>query len=213
MVNNFTILTNKTMKNFFNFNNNSKEIKSLLEKNGFEIKDIYDVENVKGLIGAIKLNGIMPKFLYEDVDFELDNPGGIIVFSTDLNSTLGNAETLTDKVKFFFDSKWKTFLNRLNVNSRLKKILLDKYELPGYTVGKNFRGSYTGKNGIPFNENSYTIDIAGVDSDALKLMASEICREFKQETVMIRDFNDGATKVYFVNDKEYVKPPTETPTE
>lgn len=201
------------MKNFFNFNNNKKEIKTLLENSGFEIKDIYDVENVKGLIGAIKLNEIIPKFLFEDVDFELDNPGGIIVFSTDLNSTLGNAETLVDKVKFFFDSKWKTFLNRLNVSGRLKKILLDKYELPGYTVGKNFRGSYTGKNGIPFNEKSFTIDIAGADSDALKLMATEICREFKQETVMVRDFNEGATKVYFVNDKEYVKPPTETPPE
>lgn len=78
---------------------------------------------------------------------------------------------------------------------------MKKYDLQGYTVGKNFRGSYTSKNGMVFNEKSYTIDIAGIDSDALKLIASEICREFKQETVMVRDFNDGATKVYFVNDK------------
>jgi hypothetical protein len=60
----------------------------------------------------------------------------------------------------------------------------------------------TGKNGIPFNEKSFTIDIAGVDSDALILMASEICREFKQDTVMVRDFNKNGTKVYFVNDDE-----------
>jgi hypothetical protein len=31
--------------------------------------------------------------------------------------------------------------------------------------------------------------ILGIDSDALVLIASEICREFKQETVMVRDFN------------------------
>lgn len=186
-------------------NQNNKEIKHILKENGFLVQDIYDVENVKGLIGSIKLNNLIPNYLYEAVDFELDNPGGVIVFSTDLNSTLGSAETFIDKVKFFFDSKWKTFLNRLNVSDRLRKILLDKYELPGYTVGRNFKGSYTGKNGIPFNEKSFTIDIAGVDSDALILIASEICREFKQEVVMVRDFNKNGTKVYFVNDKEYTK--------
>jgi hypothetical protein len=45
--------------------------------------------------------------------------------------------------------------------------------------------------------------IVGVDSDILILIASEICKEFKQETVMVRDFNKS--KVYFVNDKEYIK--------
>lgn len=71
----------------------------------------------------------------------------------------------------------------------LKKILLDKYEQPGFTLGKNFRGAYKSKNGLTFNEKSFTIDIAGIDSDALVLIASEICREFKQEAVMVRDFN------------------------
>ena len=178
----------------------NNEIRLTIEKNGFEIKDIYDVENVKGLFGAMKLNSVIPIFLYEGVDSELENPGGTIIFSTDLNSTLANAEGFFDKVRFFFQSKWKTFLNRLNVSTRFKEILLKKYKLPGYTMGKNFRGSYTGKNGITFDEKSFTIDIAGVDSDALKLMATEICREFKQEVVMVRDFNDNATKVYFVND-------------
>lgn len=178
----------------------NNEIRLTIEKNGFEIKDIYDVENVKGLFGAMKLNSVIPIFLYEAVDSELENPGGTIIFSTDLNSTLANAEGFFDKVRFFFQSKWETFLNRLNVSTRFKEILLKKYKLPGYTMGKNFRGSYTGKNGITFDEKSFTIDIAGVDSDALKLMATEICREFKQEVVMVRDFNDNATKVYFVND-------------
>jgi hypothetical protein len=193
------------VKNFgklLNEKSGNNEIDILLKENGFNIKNIYDEENVKGIISSMKLNNVIPNYLYEAVDFELDNPGGTIIFSTDLNSTLGNAETVSDKVKFFFDSKWKTFLNRLNVNKRLKKILLSKYELPCYTVGKNFRGSYTSKNGITFNEKSFTVDIAGVDSDALKLIATEICREFKQETVMVRDFNDNKTKVYFVNDEK-----------
>lgn len=181
--------------------NNTKEVKKFLTENGFSVHDIYDLENVTGLISSIKLNNVIPKYLYEGIDFELDNPGGVIIFSTDLNSTLSSAESFIDRVKFFFDSKWKTFLNRLNVNDRLKRILLNKYELPGYTIGKNFRGSYMGKNGIPFNEKSFTIDIAGVDSESLILIASEICREFKQETVMVRDFNKNSTKAYFVNDE------------
>jgi hypothetical protein len=178
--------------------NLTKEINHILEENGFLIQDIYDVENVSGIISALKLSEVLPLYLYEGIDFELDNSGGVIIFSTDLNSTLGKAETFSDKVKFFFDSKWKTFLNRLNVSDRLKKILLDKYGQPGFTLGKNFRGAYKSKNGLTFNEKSFTIDIAGIDSDALILIASEICREFKQEAVMVRDFNRN--KVLFVND-------------
>lgn len=200
-INEIKKINNKSIIN----ENDTNEVKQVLSENGFVVQDIYDVENVKGLISAMKLNNVVPKFLYEGIDFELDNPGGVIVFSTDLNSTLDNAETFIDKVRFFLDSKWKTFLNRLNVNDRLRKILLKKYELPGYTIGKNFKGSYTGKNGIPFNEKSFTIDIAGIDSDALILIASEICREFKQESVMVRDFNESPMKVYFVNDEEYSK--------
>ena len=178
--------------------NLTKEINHILEENGFLIQDIYDVENVSGIISALKLSEVLPLYLYEGIDFELDNSGGVIIFSTDLNSTLGKAETFSDKVKFFFDSKWKTFLNRLNVSDRLKKILLDKYEQHRFTLGKNFRGAYKSKNGLTFNEKSFTIDIAGIDSDALILIASEICREFKQEAVMVRDFNRN--KVLFVND-------------
>jgi len=174
-------------------------INHILEENGFLVQDIYDIENIKGIVDSMKLMNVLPLYLYEGIDFELDNSGGVIIFSTDLNSTLGKAETFKDKVKFFFDSKWKTFLNRLNVSDRLKKILLDKYEQPGYTLGKNFRGAYKSKNGITFNEKSFTIDIAGIDSDALVLIASEICRQFKQETVMVRDFNKN--KVIFVNEK------------
>ena len=150
-------LIKESIKEVFNESGDSREIKKILNENGFSFHDIYDVENVSGLISSFKLNGVLPIFLYEGIDFEVENPGGIIIFSTDLNSTLGNAKTFDDKVRFFFDSKWKTFLNRLNVNDRLRKILLNKYELPGYTIGKNFKGSYTGKNGIPFNEKSFTI--------------------------------------------------------
>ena len=182
---------------------NTKEINHILCENGFVIQDIYDVENIKGLISLLKLNEVMPIYWYKAVDFELGNSVGVIIFSTDLDSTIVKAETFSDMVKFFFDSKWKAFLNRLNVSDKLRNILLDKYTKPEYTLGRNFTGSYKNKNGITINKNSFTIGIDGVDSDVLILIASEICKEFKQETVMVRDFNKS--KVYFVNDKEYIK--------
>lgn len=139
--------------------------------------------------------------LYEEFDFELANSDGVIIFSTDLDATLIRAETFSDMVKFFFDSKWKAFLNRLNIRGRIKNILVDKFIQSEYTLSRNFFSGHTSKNGITLYKKSFTIGIVGVDSDILILIASEICKEFKQETVMVRDFNKS--KVYFVNDKEY----------
>ena len=141
--------------------------------------------------------------LYEEFDFELANSAGVIIFSTDLDATLIKAETFIDMVKFFFDGKRKAFLNRLNVRGRIKNILVDKFIQSEYTLSRNFFSGHTFKNGITLYKKSYTITIDGVDSDVLILIASEICKEFKQETVMVRDFNKS--KVYFVNDKEYIK--------
>lgn len=186
-------------KKFENFVN--ENISLFLSENGFEILNLYDAENINNFSSSLKLNSVLPKHLYEDVQYVFDNPGGIIIFSTDLNATLGKAETFKDKVKYFFTSKWKTFLNRLKANKRLNDLLLNKFELGGFTVGNSFKGSYKAKNGLQFNENSYTVEIAGVDSETLKLIASELCREFKQETVLVRDFNETPMKVYLVNDK------------
>ena len=183
--------------------NTTREINHILIENGFVIQDIYDVENIKGLISSLKLNEVMPIYWYKAVDLELGNSVGVIIFSADVDSTIVKADTFGDMVKFFFDTKWKAFLNRLNVSDKLRNLLLDKYTKPEYTLGRNFTGSYKNKNGITINKNSYTIGIVGVDSDVLILIASEICKEFKQETVMVRDFNKS--KVYFVNDKEYIK--------
>jgi len=194
----------KNWKQVLNKNDSTtREITHILCENGFVIQDIYDVENIKGLISSLKLNEVMPIYWYKAVDFELGNSVGVIIFSTDLDSTIVKAEIFSDMVKFFFDSKWKAFLNRLNVSDKLRNILLDKYTKPEYTLGRNFTGSYKNKNGITINKNSFTIGLVGVDSDILILIASEICKEFKQETVMVRDFNKS--KVYFVNDKEYIK--------
>jgi hypothetical protein len=60
----------------------------------------------------MKLENVSPIYLDEAVDIELDDSSGLITFSTDLNFTLVKAETFIDKIKLFFDSNWKVFLNR-----------------------------------------------------------------------------------------------------
>jgi len=147
----------------------------------------------------MKLENVSPIYLNEAVDIELDDSSGLITFSTDLNFTLVKAETFIDKVKFFFDSNWKAFLNRQNVKGRLKNILVDNNIQSEYTLSRNLFSAHKSKHGITLYKKSYCMTIEGVDSDVLILIAMEICKEFKQETVMVRDFNKN--KVYFINDK------------
>jgi hypothetical protein len=47
----------------------TKEIKKTLTENDFSVLNIYDVENVSGLISSFNLNGLIPKYLYEGIDF------------------------------------------------------------------------------------------------------------------------------------------------
>ena len=147
----------------------------------------------------MKLENVSPIYLDEAVDIELDDSSGLITFSTDLNFTLVKAETFIDKVKLIFDSNWKAFLNRQNVRGRLKNILVDKNIQSEYTLSRNLHSAHKSKNGITLYKKSYSMTIESVDSDVLILIATEICKEFKQATVMVRDFNKN--KVYFINDK------------
>jgi hypothetical protein len=78
----------------------SEDINQILKENGFVVQDIFDVENINGLIDSMKLSEVMPLYLYEELDFELANSGGVIIFSTDLNSTLGRVKLLGIRLSF-----------------------------------------------------------------------------------------------------------------
>lgn len=140
---------------------------------------------------------------FEAMSFELPNSGGTIVFSADLNATLANAETFSDRIKSFFTSRIKTLFNRMNIDDRLKSILLDRFKVVGYTIGRGLKGFYTAQNGLQFDEKSYSVDLAGIDSNTLLLIATEICKEFGQEAVLVKDYNGERVKIYLA-DGEYV---------
>jgi hypothetical protein len=147
----------------------------------------------------MKLENVSLIYLDEAVDNKFDDSSVLITFSTDLNFTLVKAETFIDKIKLFFDSNWKAFLNRQNVRGRLNNILVAKNIQSEYTLSRNLFSAHKSEHRITLYKKSYTMTIESVDSDVLILIATEICKEFKQETVMVRDFNKN--KVYFINNK------------
>lgn len=54
----------KNWKQFLNKNDSTtREITHILCENGFVIQDIYDVENIKGLISSLKLAEAVPIYV------------------------------------------------------------------------------------------------------------------------------------------------------
>ena len=118
--------------------------------------------------------------------------GGIITFSTDVNSKEQSENTFINWIK----QKASTIKNRVLKNKKIDKIA-QNHDLVGWTVGKYLRGRYTGKNGKVYDENSVSLEIIGVDSDILLDIAEELCIDFIQESVLVKDYNTG--KIFFVD--------------
>lgn len=134
--------------------------------------------------------------LREAIDWETpdDARGGIISLSTDCNALKLDKNRFLNTIKQFI----KTWKQRLTYVKRIDKVA-QEHKLVGWTVGKFLNGRYTGKNGTVWNENSVTIEIVGVTSDKLIAIAEDLCRIFNQESVLVKDYNNG--KVLFVNSK------------
>lgn len=118
--------------------------------------------------------------------------GGAIVFSTDVNSV----ELSKWGFKNWLIQKWKTFTNRFKSMNILDK-LRRKNDIYAWTVGKGFHGVYTGKNGKTFDENSIVLDIIGQKFTKVVKVAKEICEEFDQECVMVKDYETN--QIYFID--------------
>lgn len=117
--------------------------------------------------------------------------GGIIVFSTDVNSRKQSDNRVIDWLK----KKVKTIANRLNYAKKVDDIA-DAHELVGWTIGRFLNGRYTGKDGKRFSENSLSVEIVGIDTDTLMKIAEELCVSFDQESALVKDYSTG--RVMFV---------------
>lgn len=130
----------------------------------------------------------------EGIQFEPEDreKGGIIIFSTEVNAK----ELSTNAVANWIKQKISSLSNRVN---RFKKIdrIGKKHDLVGWTVGKYLSGRYTAKNGKAFGEDSLSLEIIGVDTDTLFKIAEDVCREFNQEAVLVKDYSTG--RILFID--------------
>ena len=133
--------------------------------------------------------------LLESVNRSFDGEsekGGIIVFSTDVNAV----EQSDNKIIDWVTKKWKTLRNRLLNGGMLDKVA-DRNGVSAMTVGKFLQGRYKSNNGSVFTENSVSVEILGVDNNMLFQMAEDICKDFDQECVLAKSYNDRG--IYFVD--------------
>lgn len=70
----------------------------------------------------------------------------------------------------------------------------------GWTVGKYLHGRYKAKDGTVFDENSISVELLNVSVDTIISFAEELCKEFSQETVLVKLY--GEDRILFVKPKE-----------
>lgn len=159
-------------------------------------KFTIDIDDVLFTIGDIREDGEDDE-LRDSLDSkrskgEVVGFGGAIVFSTDVNSI----ELSRCGFKNWLVQKYKTLTNRFKSRKTLD-ILRRKNDISAWSVGRGFRGIYTGKNGRIFDENSIVINIVGQKFRKVVKVAKEICEESNQECVMVRDYETN--QVYFID--------------
>lgn len=123
-------------------------------------------------------------------DFEVvdqDKKGGIIAFSTDVNSV----QLSENKIINWLKQKLTTLKNRFMKNKMLINIIKRHEENIGFTIGNFVHGNYKDKEGNVYNEKSLTIEIINIDQKVLYDIAEEICKEFNQESVLVKDYVSG----------------------
>lgn len=119
--------------------------------------------------------------------------GGIITFSTDMNST----ELSQNKFISFLKQKIVTLVNRITAMKKIDTVA-QEFNLQGWTVTKGLHGKYTDrKTGKVFDEKSLSVELVGIPTDVLLDVAEKICDEFKQQSALVKTYEDN--HIWFVS--------------
>lgn len=132
--------------------------------------------------------------LVESIDFEFNKKGGIIIFSTDVNAL----KISKNRIENFIHQKLLSLKNRILKNKKVSDILKKHKEVQdvGFTIGNFVKGGYKANDGKIYNERSSSVEVIGVDSDILQSIAEDVCLEFSQESVLVKDYQRD--KIYIV---------------
>jgi hypothetical protein len=127
---------------------------------------------------------------------EFENKGGQIVFSTDVNAVISKDGNYLNKMQSYIKGRLQTLQNRLLANKKLKKIMKSK-DIYAFSIGNFFRGHYKDKNGNYYSEKSKSIEIIGIDEETLFALAKDIAHHFKQESVLVKDYDSGKISLVY----------------
>ena len=96
----------------------------------------------------------------------------------------------------FIKNKLETATNILFKSSKINKVIKNNPEIFGVTIGNFVKGRYKAKDGSLYDESSLSVEIVGITSDVLNKVAEELAQEFKQETVLVKNYDEN--KIYLV---------------
>lgn len=148
-----------------------------------------------GLLTQFKETGDESPYSYS----EPEHLGGIIVFSTDVNAVIDKMYPDDPLLKRKALSIWETLKNRIQANKKLTKVLMEHDEVYAFSIGNFFKGRYKSENGSTYDELSKSIEIVGITFELICVIAAEIAREFKQESVLVKD--NSSPTIRFVSPK------------
>lgn len=166
------------------------------------VKEINQKGIYSGLTGRMLYN--RTKYLKENTliysqlneaieyEFEKEQNGGIITFSIEVNAQQLSPNKLANWIK----QKLSTLKNKIHLNKNIDNIA-SKNGAEAWTIGHYLDGRYKDNKGKSYNENSLSLEIIGISSEQLQKIAEEICIQFNQESVLVKDF--AKNKMYLVN--------------
>ena len=164
--------------------------KSLMEGfqlNGFSI-DRKNDPSAKTTYLDLDGNGA----IQEEISYEFEDKGGIIVFSVNVNAV----QLSTNKVVRAIKNTIETLKNRFLKDRRINKVISQHADIYGVTIGSYVKGRYKSDNNSMYDESSLSIEIIGITSEVLNKVAESLAQEFKQETVLVKNYEDN--RIYLV---------------
>ena len=90
----------------------------------------------------------------------------------------------------------KTLKNKLFKDKKINKVLSKYDEVYGVTIGNFVKGRYKSETGKLFDESSLAVEIIGITTEVLNNVAESLAQEFKQETVLVKDYTSN--RIYLV---------------
>lgn len=154
---------------------------------------------------SLKESFLQEKVSPEQYRFK-DYRGGMIVFATSVNSVVDKVEN--NRIKAFLKKTYYSALNYISKDKKINKMIQKwnqdfennpEYKIGNITIGKFFKGRYFDGDNI-YNDLSTSIEIDDIPSEILLLFAVRLCDEFKQDVVLVKDFNTG--KIFLVDSED-----------